>query len=168
MLWRGSRDNPMNGVKKQFLKISTLMKLAPIQRNRLKTWPLWDFDMLKPNVTSKPFESATQTSKWRKTTSNFFFNPFTGLSLWPRSLLAQISMWARQLAPLHLASRTLATMSKCPYLHAMGKRPTTSTNEHHWLFHAQNLIVVGVRGVNSKMLTSNCWFSPGLISNNLI
>ena len=53
----------------------TLMKPAPIQRNRLKTWSLGDFDMLKPNLTSKTFEYATQTSKWRKTTSNFDTRP---------------------------------------------------------------------------------------------
>ena len=33
--------------------------------------------MLKSNLTSKTFESATQTSKLRKTTSMFFY-PFAG------------------------------------------------------------------------------------------
>ena len=36
--------------------------------------------MLKWNLTSKTFDSATQTSKLRKTTSKkLFFNPFAGL-----------------------------------------------------------------------------------------
>ena len=43
------------------------MKPSPILPNRLKTCPLGDFDMLKSNLTSKTFESATQTSKLRKT-----------------------------------------------------------------------------------------------------
>ena len=47
------------------------MKPSPIQPNRLKTCPLGDFDMLKSNLTSKTFLSATQTSKLRKTTSFF-------------------------------------------------------------------------------------------------
>ena len=38
--------------------------------------------MLKSNLTSKTFESATQTSKLRKTTSKkTLFNPFAGLNL---------------------------------------------------------------------------------------
>ena len=56
------------------------MKPSPIQWNRLKTCPQGDFDMLKWNLTSKTFDSATQTSKLRKTTSIvFLFNPFAGL-----------------------------------------------------------------------------------------
>ena len=63
----------MNGFKKHlFLKNRPLMKPSPIQWNRLKTCPLEDFDMLKWNLTSKTFESATQTLKLRKTTSNKF------------------------------------------------------------------------------------------------
>ena len=46
------------------------MKPSPIRPNRLKTCPLGDFDMLKSNLTSKTFLSATQTSKLRKTPSN--------------------------------------------------------------------------------------------------
>ena len=34
--------------------------------------------------------------------------------------------------------------------------------------YAQNLIVVGVRGVNSKILTLKFWFSHGLSSKNLV
>jgi len=48
------------------------MKPSPIQRNRLKTCRLGNFDMLKWNLTSKTFESATQTSKVRKATSKQF------------------------------------------------------------------------------------------------
>ena len=40
----------------------------------------------------------------------------------------------------------------------------------HWddLYYAQKLIVVEVRGVNSKILTSKFWFSLGLISKILV
>ena len=48
------------------------MKPSPMLPNRLKTCPQGDFDMLKWNLTSKTFDSATQTSKIRKTTSNVF------------------------------------------------------------------------------------------------
>ena len=55
------------------------MKPSPILPNRIKTCPLGDFDMLKWNLTSKTFDSATQTSKLRKTTSRIFvFNLFAG------------------------------------------------------------------------------------------
>ena len=49
------------------------MKPSPIQRIRLKTCLLGDFDMLKSNLTSKTFDFATQTPKLRKTTSISFF-----------------------------------------------------------------------------------------------
>ena len=76
------------------MKILTLMKPSPLQWNQLKTCPLGDFDMLDTNLTSKPGKSATQSRKWRKTTSNFFLsvhrvksnfslffqNPFIGLN----------------------------------------------------------------------------------------
>merc|ERR1712078_546531 len=66
--------------KKTFFEKSTLMKPSPILPNRLKTCPQGDFDMLKWNLTSKTFDSATQTSKLRKTTSKkLFLNPFAGL-----------------------------------------------------------------------------------------
>ena len=65
--------NPMNGFKKTtFLKNRPLMKPSPILPNRLKTCPQGDFDMLKWNLTAKTFDSATQTSKLRKTTSKTF------------------------------------------------------------------------------------------------
>ena len=60
---------PWTDKKTTVLKNRPLMKPSPIQWNRLKICPLGDFDMLKSNLTSKTFESATQTSKWRKTTS---------------------------------------------------------------------------------------------------
>ena len=75
----GNVYDPMNGFKKKhFLKNLPLMKPSPILPNRLKTCPQGDFDMLKWNLTSKSFDSATQTSKLRKTTSICFY-PITGL-----------------------------------------------------------------------------------------
>jgi hypothetical protein len=62
-----------------FLLNRPLMKSSPFQWNRLKICLLGDFDMLNSNLTSKTFEFTTQTSKLRKTTSLFFFNPFAGL-----------------------------------------------------------------------------------------
>ena len=65
-----SRKFPRNLFKqKLFLKNRPLMKPSPMLPNRLKTCPLGDVDMLKWNLTSKTFDSATQTSKLRKSTS---------------------------------------------------------------------------------------------------
>ena len=69
----------MNGLKKLVFERLTLMKLSPIQPDRLSTCPLGDFDMLKSNLTSETFLFATQTSKLRKTISILFFNSFAGL-----------------------------------------------------------------------------------------
>ena len=64
-----------------FLELSPYETVAnPTESTQ--NFSLGGFDMLKSNLTSKTFQSATQTSKLRKPTSkSFFVNPFAGLSL---------------------------------------------------------------------------------------
>ena len=86
------------------------MKPSPMQWNQLKTCPRGDFDMLKWNLRSKTFQSFTQTSKWRKTTSRIlFFLIFLRISLF--FLLFPRVSWIPGSEPIHLDLEKLFLLS---------------------------------------------------------
>ena len=86
-----------------------------MQWNKLKSCPRGDLDMLKLNLRSKAFESFTQTSKWRKTTSRFFFlNPFVGLFIF--FFIVYFSFF-----PLSTVTGTAERPTKLPGIVSWGK-----------------------------------------------